>query len=399
MTQQQFFVVPVTHVDLAWKRGRAEMSEMLEIVVIRLLDALEHQPNFKYMIEQAAHFRELHKRRPDLIARLGPFIAQGRIEVVGGMASTLETNLPNGECLVRNQLMGLNWVRDTFGVHAQVPQILRGFGLRQLVANRFGGRHTEDLFRARGLDGSEIAVVGWGTYAGYMKLENVAVACYRNWDGIETCFEQADALSGPGPFMVVPLTENEMLVSLLPLQLIDRRNRERPGQHWQMATPREFFSALEQTGRVLPVVNGDLNPEFTGCFSLRHPIRLRNRAVETRLLEADKWAALCGLDAASQVLAEAWWQLHYVQFHDVFTGSHPTEVFHQLMQTLDEIEAQANQVLQQSFARLAPPSTSASTCTQPNHSFVAFNGLPWTRRDVLEVWKCRCRQTLRACQK
>ncbi len=47
MAQQQFFVVPITHVDLAWKRGRAEMSEMLEIVVIRLLDALENDPDFK----------------------------------------------------------------------------------------------------------------------------------------------------------------------------------------------------------------------------------------------------------------------------------------------------------------------------------------------------------------
>ncbi len=163
---QQFFVVPITHVDLAWKRGREEMSEMLEILVVRLLDCLENDPDFKYMIEQAAHFRELQKRRPDLVARLKPFIAAGRLEVVGAMASTLENNLPNGECFVRNQQMGLDWVRenwgaevktgwliDTFGINAQVPQILRDFGFTQLMANRFGGRYNHDLFRARALDG------------------------------------------------------------------------------------------------------------------------------------------------------------------------------------------------------------------------------------------------------
>lgn len=32
--QKEFFVVGITHVDLAWKRGRAEMSEMLELVVL-----------------------------------------------------------------------------------------------------------------------------------------------------------------------------------------------------------------------------------------------------------------------------------------------------------------------------------------------------------------------------
>ena len=32
-----FYVVGMTHADLAWKRGRDEMSEMMEVVVIRLL--------------------------------------------------------------------------------------------------------------------------------------------------------------------------------------------------------------------------------------------------------------------------------------------------------------------------------------------------------------------------
>ncbi len=392
---QKFFVVPITHVDLAWKLGRAEMSEMLEIVVIRLLDSLEHDPDFKYHLEQAAHFRELAKRRPDLVERLKPFIASGRVEVVGGMASTLENNLPNGECFVRNQQMGLRWVRDiwgadvqsgwlidTFGINAQVPQLLRGFGFTQLMANRFGGSHTHDLFRARGLDGSEIPVAGWGTYAAHMRRENLSERFCNSWADIDICFAQADILSGPGPFLVIPYTENEMLVSRRPQQLVAQRNRERDGQRWQNATPRDFFAALEKTGRVLPVVDGDLNPEFTGCFSLRQPIRLRNRVVETRLLEAEKWAALAGFSALS--LEDAWWQLHYVQFHDVFTGSHPTTIFREVMAILDEIEAVANTVLKTAFVQLAP--TAAPSLAKEEYKCIAaFNGLPWTRRDLIEL--------------
>jgi alpha-mannosidase len=103
------------------------------------------------------------------------------------MASTLESNLPNGECFVRNQQIGLDWVRetfrvdvttgwlvDTFGFPPQVPQILRGFGIKHLMANRFGGSHTRDLFLAEGLDGSRVTVAGWGTYSAYIAPENLA---------------------------------------------------------------------------------------------------------------------------------------------------------------------------------------------------------------------------------
>ncbi len=397
--QSEFFVIGITHVDLAWKRGRAEMSEMLELVVIRLLDALEHNPEFKYLIEQAAHFRELQKRRPDLVERLRPFLASGRLEFVGGMASTLECNLPDGECFVRNQHMGLEWVRetwgvavetgwlvDTFGIHAQMPQLMRGFGLAQAMANRFGGSHTRDLFLARGLDGSEITVAGWGTYAAYIHPENLSWRFCKNWDDIESCFDKADYLTGPGPYMVLPYTENEMPVSLRPQQIVEQRRRERPEQIWRTATPREFFDALTKTGRNLPVVDSDLNPEFTGCFSLRHTLRLRNRRVETRLLEAEKWAALANWNGGAETLEEAWWQLAYVQFHDVFTGSHPTAVYEDALRVLDEIESAANSILNESFTRIAPvPSVSEPSPDDNTVSVLVFNGLPWDRQDVAAI--------------
>lgn len=401
MPPQEFFVIPITHVDLAWKRGRAEMSEMLEIVVIRLLDSLENDPTFKYHIEQSAHYRELAKRRPDLVERLRPFLQSGRLEMVGGMASTLENNLPNGECFVRNQQLGLEWVwdnwgvepktgwlLDTFGIHAQVPQLLKGFGFTALMANRFGGSHTHDLFLSRGLDGSEIPVLGWGSNAAFVRKENLCWKFCTNWDHIEECFNKADELTGNGPFAVVPYTENEMLVSRRPLQLIAQRNQERPRQKWQTATPRNFFQALEKTGGDLPVVHGDLNPEFTGCFSLRQPIRLRNRAVETRLLEAEKWAALAGLPGGQTALEDAWWELSYVQFHDVFTGSHPTVVFNDVMQTLDAIEDTANEVLHRAFGRLIAsdsPLASRVETSEQKKEYAIFNGLPWHRRDTLEL--------------
>lgn len=60
-----------------------------------------------------------------------------------------------------------------------------------------------------------------------------------------------------------------------------------------------------------------MNPEFTGTYALRTPIRPGNRKAETMLLEAEKWSALLtGENPAA--LEECWWDIFINQFHDVF---------------------------------------------------------------------------------
>ena len=47
------------------------MAELFEAFIVRLLDLLDSHPSFTYVIEQAAHLRNLALRRPDLSRRLG----------------------------------------------------------------------------------------------------------------------------------------------------------------------------------------------------------------------------------------------------------------------------------------------------------------------------------------
>lgn len=363
MGQRKFFYVGFHHIDLSWKRDRDENAEMQEVFIIRLLDALDTYPDFKFVIEQASHFRTMIKSRPDLVEKLKPFLLSGRIEFVGGLASTLETNVPCGESFIRNQAIGLKWVRehfgvpvktgwlmDTFGVHAQVPQILKQFGISHLMANRFGGRKQHDVFLSRGLDGSEVLVVGHDVYSVSVRPGNTAFEFYRDWDGIQRSFDKADMLPGDGPFLVGPHTENEGMLSLRAVKLVKERQKKRPDETWGFATPSEYFQMLETTGRKWPVENGDLNPEFTGTFSLRTAIRLTNRRVENLLLEAEKWAALTHLSGWEAAIENAWWDMTYIHFHDVFTGSHPTHVFQYVMSLFSKTEEMALDLLHQAFS-------------------------------------------------
>ncbi|AEI40325.1 glycoside hydrolase family 38 C-terminal domain-containing protein [Paenibacillus mucilaginosus] len=392
MNKQKYWVVGNTHVDLAWKKGRHEMAEVFDMYIIRVLDILDSHPKFTYTIEQAAHYRLLARRRPDLLARVKKYVQQGRLEMVGGMASTLETNLPHGECLVRNQALGLKWTKenlgvdvqtawliDTFGIHAQIPQLLRGFGFGRLMANRFGGNKNHDVFIARGIDGSEVLIAGRDVYSPFIKPGNVHWKFVQDWRDLDSLFEEAAADQGEGPFLVTAYTENEVLPSTRPNYHMERGNDGDNEGRWQYATLSSFFDAMESKAADWPVLHGDLNPEFTGTFSQRIQIRLRNRQVENLLLEAEKWAAWTQLNGWQKKLEEAWWEMAYIQFHDVFTGSHPTSVFKSLLKSLDEVEGAAQDVLDRAFQALRP----SCSPDEDTSSILVFNGLPWQRRSLL----------------
>lgn len=399
MKKQKYYITGSTHIDLAWKKSKEELAELLEIFVIRLLDALECNPEFTYVLEQAYHYRSLNERRPDLVQKLKKFIQEGRLEFVGGMASTMETNMPNGESFVRNQLLGMKWVRenfginirtgwliDTFGLNAQIPQILRQFGIRHLLANRFGGTKYHDIFIDKGLDGSKILIAGKDVYSGYVRAEHVFFDFIQSWEDTERLFSKASEKHGTGPILIMPYTENETYVSLHLIHRVDSEREKGKREDWGYSIPADFFKALDEMGETWPVENGDLNPEFTATFSQRINIRIRNRRVENLLLESEKWVLLQRLDGFSDLLEQAWWLMAFIHFHDVFTGSHPTNVYMDVMNCFDKVETVAVKLLEE--ASLSPCNSIVENGKDKsgNHMKInVFNGLPFSRKDIIEV--------------
>lgn len=395
MSKAKYWVVGSTHIDLAWKKDSSEMAELLEIFVVRLLDILENNPAFTYVIEQVLHYRGLAERRPDLIPRLRHFLKEGRLEFVGGLASTAETNGPNGESFIRNQLLGLKWLRDnlgvekiesgwlvdTFGLNAQIPQILRQFGIRRLMANRFGGTVDHDVFLMQGLDGSKILVIGRDVHAPYVRPGNIFFRYVLSWDDIDELFKEASTAEGNGPYLVMPYTENEVVPSLRPAYHVKQKNQGEDRIEWRFATLREYFNALESMETAWPTIHGDLNPEFTGTFGQRVIIRLHNREVEALLLEAEKWASLLGLNEVQRELEEAWWSVIFNHSHDIFTGSHPTKVLEETLERFDHVRKCALEILNRALETQLP----SDRMETEEVLILVANGLPWERRDIASL--------------
>ena len=385
----EYYVVSMSHIDMAFVMREEAYEECLDILLERVIGVLERNPEIHFALEQTAHYRKLQNRRQDLYQMVKELLRTGRMEFLGGMATTAETNFPNGECLVRNQGMGLiwleehfgvkpcaGWLLDTFGINVQVPQIMKQFGFRHLYANRFGGDKHHDTFYAEGLDGTRLLITGKDSASGNVLPDSQAFFFCRSWHDVDQLFREAEELSGDMPKLVTYYIENEEVFSGYYLKLAGQKIAQ--GQPWKHATYGEYEKALEayreelEKGSVsFPVLHGDLNPEFTGTFALRTSIKTENRIAETALLDAEKWEALLG-NGGEDPFEDSWWDLFICQFHDAFTGSHEDITHRNIMGKFYGIERKAAQVQREALQL-------ESSC-----SVVCVNSLPWPRKEWVE---------------
>ncbi len=164
------YVVSHTHWDREWYGTRESFRVMLVSVVDRLLDLLESQPAFTaFMLDgQAIVLEDYCGVRPAGRARLERLIGDGRI-LAGPWYVLPDEFLVSGEAHVRNFLVGsricdgyggcmrVGYLPDSFGHPSQMPQILDGLGLHEIVFWRgLGPDVTETELAWTGRDGTEI---------------------------------------------------------------------------------------------------------------------------------------------------------------------------------------------------------------------------------------------------
>lgn len=346
-----YHVVGVSHIDMAFVMRREAHAEMVEILLERIISVLERNPGVHFALEQAAHYRNLETRRPDLFRKVKELLKSGRLEFMGGMATTAETNFPNGECFVRNQGMGLSWLEehletkphagwliDTFGLNPQVPQIMKQFGFQYLYANRFGGNKRFDIFQAEGLDQSRITIIGCDSNSINVLPETQSLIFCRAWGDVDVLFDKADRLKGDLPKLVTYYIENEEVLSEYYLRRTERKNIN---GSWLHSTYKEYEEALSRSGYVPPILKEELNPEFTGTFALRPSIKKENRKAENALLSAEKWQALL---LEEEALEDCWWELFHCQFHDAFSGSCEDITHEDILKKLSGVQKKALEI-------------------------------------------------------
>src|SRR3954464_12485105 len=135
------WIIPHTHWEGAVFKTREEYLEMGLPHILTALRLLQEHSDYRFVLDQVAYFRPFLERYPEEADDFRKFVTEGRLQIVCGLNIMPDDNMPSGESFVRQMLYAkgysreqfgvdvkVGWLLDTFGHHAQMPQILKSAG-------------------------------------------------------------------------------------------------------------------------------------------------------------------------------------------------------------------------------------------------------------------------------
>lgn len=248
----------------------------------------------------------------------------------------LDVNMPGGESFIRQVLYGkgyyrkalgvdvtVGWQLDTFGHHAQMPQLLKLAGYQSFWFFRgVADWSVPAEFFWEGLDGSQIPA--------YWLPHGYAITYFSP----KTLPEFTDFIKKQYE-MLTPFSRGQNRVGLAGADvcepeehvpaMVEKFNQQPDVPfHIKIATPDEYVCAIESEmankEAVLPVIKGELNPIFQGIYSSRIELKQRTRELERLLTTAEKLGVLLGWLGAPQsdeMIWRAWEPILFNQAHDL----------------------------------------------------------------------------------
>ena len=137
------------HLDNAWLWPLAETHRKLFRTTANSLALMEEYPEYKFACSQAYQYTVLEKEQPGLFAQVRDKVEAGQWIPVGGTWIEPDCNLPSGESLCRQFLIGQGyfekrfgkrcaefWNPDVFGYNGQLPQIMKQAGIDRFLTQK-----------------------------------------------------------------------------------------------------------------------------------------------------------------------------------------------------------------------------------------------------------------------
>jgi alpha-mannosidase len=382
------------HIDMNWMWSWPETVSITVDTFSTMLKLMEEFPEFRFSQSQASVYAILEKHRPDLLKKIAARVREGRWEVTASHWVETDKNMAGAEALCRHllytrrymqKLFGLapedvpiDWSPDTFGHAATVPTYLAQGGVKFLYMHRPGDPEVAKmwLFRWAAPDGARVLVRNDtpsshaynGEVQGPVLVKDCLAFC-RQTRLQDHLFIFGVGDHGGGP------TRRDML------QILEMRQ-------WPVFPRLEFdtvvgyMSKIDAQANKLPVIERELNFEFTGCYTTETLIKKVNRLAENRLADAETAAALSwsmtGSEYPGAMFEEAWRDTLFSHFHDILPGSgvHDTRTYtHGLFQKTAATTAQIETHVLRELARRVDTSRAPASLLAVSPSSALCNGV------------------------
>ena len=316
---------------------------------------MEQYDEYVFLQTQPQLYKYIKEDCPELYEGIRKRVAEGKWEPDGGMWVEADCNISSGEALVRQFLHGTRfferefgkkceylWLPDVFGYSWALPQILKlceidTFMTTKISWNQFNSI-PDDLFKWRGIDGSEILTyfvntpgegqdtsTRYSTYNGMVTPHSVI----GSWKKFQNKDLSKDTLISYGYGDGGGGVTREMLE-------LRRAMDKLPGlPNVKTGTAGEFFRKMHEnvdnTDRYVHTWDGELYLEYhRGTYTSQAYNKKTNRHMENKLAQIE-WlssvAYILGGEYAQQELNDSWECVLLHQFHDIIPGSSIHEVY------------------------------------------------------------------------
>ena len=388
LQQATFHLTGNSHIDAAWLWPWTETVDVVKRTFGTALQLMYEYPHYTYTQSAAAYNEWMAEKYPDLNADIARRIKEGRWEIVGGMWVEPDLNMPDGESLVRQLLVGKRWYKqaygvdvrigwnpDSFGYTWQLPQIYKKSGVDYFVTQKMTWNDTNQLpfklFWWESPDGSKVLAYFPHDYANDnlnpVRLSaDLAQARERSTGMTEMMDLYGIGDHGGGPTRAV-LDEGFHWAGP------DAQGQPHVLPKIEFGLAQPFFSAVEKEiapeskewnyqsiakgytpppsvpGKIsIPTWKSEMYFEYhRGVMTTQANHKKNMRESEEQVLNAEKWASLAWLDGRAYPgaeLTEDWKKVLFNQFHDLAAGSGIGIIYKDAQKDYDVVRWSTNEI-------------------------------------------------------
>jgi len=379
------------HIDTAWLWPLAETKRKCYRTFSTAVRMMDQYPEYKFVCSQAQQLAWIKVQQPALYAKIKAKAKSGQFVIAGGTWIEPDCNIPSGESLVRQFLIGQRffqqefgaicrefWNPDVFGYSGALPQILRGAGIKYFLTQKLSwnqlNRPTSSTFLWEGIDGSRVLThfPPTDTYNSIVTVEET-LKHITNFKDKERASESmmlfgfGDGGGGPTEEMLERIRRLKNVAGLPEVAI---------------RKPQEFFERCDANLEDPLVWSGELYFELhRGTYTTQAANKRDNRRSEEALHDVEFLAALAKeLKGAKYPQAEInrLWEIVLLnQFHDIIPGSSIREVYEDSDKDYAEILSSAATLREQAAAKVLP--------SGKGKNLLALNTLSWPRREVVSL--------------
>lgn len=413
-----------SHIDAAWLWPRSETIDVVKRTFTTALQLMNEYPHYTFTQSAAQYTEWMAEKYPALNEQIKQRVKEGRWEIVGGMWVEPDLNLPGGESLVRQLLVGqklfqkeygvtarIGWNPDSFGYNWQLPQIYKRSGMDYFVTQKMHWNDTNilpfRLFYWESPDGSKVLTYFPTDYV----HDNVnptrisadfAETAERNPGTTEMLDLYGIGDHGGGPTRAMLDQADHWIAASKEHDAVPEMRYHTAQQYFTNVegklnpdSPEWNYDRIAKgwkapaagTGTIgIPTWKDELYFEYhRGVFTTQATHKRNMRVSETKTLDAEKLASLAwlsGMEYPAAQLEENWKKITFNQFHDLAAGSGIGVIYKDAQRDFDEVFHVDHEVSASALETLA---AQVDTRGKSGVPVMVFNSEGWPRTETVKL--------------